>query len=97
MFQIIAKIFEQFANVIIERNLIVAARIIDVFLVVNEFQYVFYDEMKNTKSSCIVNRELVFSKYQIALSINRKKKFVFDFRVENNKYSLSIEICFVFD
>ena len=55
MFQIIAKIFKQLSNVIVKRNFIVTARIIDVFFVVNEFQHVFYDEMKNTKSSCIVN------------------------------------------
>ena len=83
MFQIIAKISKQLSNVIIKRNFIVTARIIDMLFVVNEFQHVLYDEMKNTKSNCIVNWEFVLSKYQIVLSIKKKEKSfsIFLFRI----------------
>ena len=91
-----------------KKKFIVTTNIIDVIFVVNEFQHVFDDRIKNAQSRCAINKKFIFSKNKIVLSIEKKSEIVFDnccyycyihsncfFDVENRNNFLSIQICFV--
>ena len=106
MLQITSQITKQVANVSKKNDLFIAFNVIEMInFVMRQLQYVLNDEIKNTKSTKFVNvifsNEIIRAKNEIVFSFI-KKQFcdvfvVFDFSIQRDENTLSIEINLVID